>query len=236
MLRTWNGPNEFWDVGSWDGDAESLPYKRMKVKLSLSTLTDDELADLLDNVHTCMTTNAATFTGANPTMPALAALSTSLRGAIAGRLAALSVDDTSLQTLRAASAATRAALSLEASFVENKAAGNAAIITLAGMAVRAAQAPVGAMPKVLDLKTTTSDHAGAADWMCKPVKGASAYIVQTCTGEPLVEANWHYADTVVKSSGTLDGLASGKVFVRVCARGADAHNGAWSDLAEEMVR
>jgi hypothetical protein len=86
------------------------------------------------------------------------------------------------------------------------------------------------------LKTTTSDHAGAADWMCKPVKGASAYIVQTCTGEPLVEANWHYADTVVKSSGTLDGLASGKVFVRVCARGADAKNGAWSDLAEEMVR
>ena len=86
------------------------------------------------------------------------------------------------------------------------------------------------------LKTTTSDHAGAVDWMCKPVKGASAYIAQTCTGDPLVEANWHYADMVVKSSGTLEGLASGKVFVRVCARGADAKNGAWSDLAEEVVR
>jgi hypothetical protein len=41
---------------------------------------------------------------------------------------------------------------------------------------------------------------------------------------------------VVKSSGTITGLASGKVFVRVCAKGADAQNGAWSDLAEEMVR
>ena len=50
------------------------------------------------------------------------------------------------------------------------------------------------------------------------------------------EANWHYADKAVKSSGTLEGLASGKVFVRVCARGADAHNGALSDLAEEIVR
>ena len=65
---------------------------------------------------------------------------------------------------------------------------------------------------------------------------ASAYIVQTCTGDPLVETNWHHADTVGRSSGTLEGLASGKVFVRVCARGADAHKGAWSDLAEEMVR
>jgi len=116
MLRTWKGPNEFWDVGFWDQDAGSLPYK-----------------------------------------------------------------------------------------------------------------------EVLDLKTT-SDHAGALDWMCKPVKGASAYIMQTCTGDPLVEANWHYADTATKSSGTLEGLASGKVFVRVCARGADAKNGAWSDLAEEVVR
>jgi hypothetical protein len=208
----------------------------MKVKLGLSALTDDELADLLDNVHTCMTTNAATFTGANPTMAQLAALSVAERAAIAGRIAALAADDVSLQTLRAASAATRAGLSLEVSFVENKAAGNAAIITLAGMGVRAERTPVGAMPKVQDLKTTTSDHAGAADWMCKPVKGASAYIVQTCTGDPLVEANWHYADTATKSSGTLEGLASGKVFVRVCARGADAKNGAWSDLAEEMVR
>jgi hypothetical protein len=51
-----------------------------------------------------------------------------------------------------------------------------------------------------------------------------------------VEANWHYADTVVKSSGTLDGLAKGIVWLRVCAKGADAKNGAWSDPAEEMVR
>jgi hypothetical protein len=234
MASSWD--NGSWDVGSWDETGGSLPYKKMKVKLSLATLTYDELANMLDNVHAAMLANAATFTAPNPTMVALAALGTALRSAIAARLAADSAAATALETLQAAAAAARAGLSQEASYVENKSAGNGAMIALAGMGVRAERAPVGAMSKVLDLKTTTSDHAGAADWMCKPVKGASAYIVQTCTGDPLVEANWHYADTAVKSSGTLEGLASGKVFVRVCARGADAHNGAWSDLAEEMVR
>jgi len=234
MASTWD--NGSWDVGSWDETGGSLPYKRMKVKLSLAALTYDELADLSDNIHTAMVANAATFSAPNPSMPVLATGNTALRNAIAARLAADTVAATALQTLQAAAAAQRGLLSQEGSYVENKAAGNAATIALAGMGVRAERAPVGAMPKVLDLKTTTSDHAGALDWMCKPVKGASAYIVQICTGDPLVEANWHYADTATKSSGTLNGLASGKVFVRVCARGADAHNGAWSDLAEEMVR
>jgi len=136
----------------------------------------------------------------------------------------------------AAAVAARAGLTQEAAYVDNKASGNAATITLAGMGVRAASAPIGPMPKVLELKTTTSDHAGEADWMCKPVKGAKAYIIQTCTGDPSVEANWHYADTATKSSGSISGLASGKIWLRVCARGADANNGPWSDPAEEVVR
>jgi len=90
---------------------------------------------------------------------------------------------------------------------------------MANMGVRAAQAPIGAMTKVLNLKTTTSDHSGEADWMCKPMRGASAYIVQVCLADPTVEANWHYADTVTKSSGTLTGLATGKIWLRVAARG-----------------
>ena len=195
MASTWD--NGSWDVGSWDETGGSLPYKRMKVKLSLAALTYDELADLSDNIHTAMVANAATFSAPNPSMPVLATGNTALRNAIAARLAADTVAATALQTLQAAAAAQRGLLSQEGSYVENKAAGNGATIALAGMGVRAEKTPVGAMPKVQDLKTTTSDHAGALDWMCKPAKGASAYIAQTCTGDPLVEANWHYADTVV---------------------------------------
>ena len=234
MASTWD--NGSWDVGSWDETGGSLPYKRMKVKLAASTLTYDELADLLDNVHAAMVANAATFSAPNPTMVALAALGTSLRNAIAARLAADSAAAMALQTLQAAAVAARAGLSQEASYVENKAAGNAAMIALAGMGVRAEKTPVGAMPKVQDLKTTTSDLAGATDWMCKPVKGASAYILQACAGDPSVEANWHYADTATKSSGTLEGLAKGVAWLRVCAKGADAKNGPWSDPAQELVR
>ena len=169
MGSTWD--NGSWDVGFWDGTGGSLPYKKMKVKLSLAALTYDELADLSDNIHTAMVANAATFTAPNPTMPALAA------------------GNTALQTLQAAAAAQRGLLSQEGTYVENKAAGNAATIALAGMAVRAERAPVGAMPKVQGLKTTTSDAVGAADWMCTPVKGASAYIVQTCTGDQIGRAH-----------------------------------------------
>jgi hypothetical protein len=221
---------------------DSLPVpqpqkKRMaKTKLGLSTLTYDELADLLDAVHAAMVANAATFNAPNPTMAALAALSTALRAAIAARIAADAAAATALENLLAAAAAARAGLSQEAAYVDNKAAGNAATITLAGMGVRAPQAAIGAMTKVLDLKTTTSDSAGELDWMCKPVTGAKAYIVQKCSGDPSVEANWSYASTETKSSGTLTSLATGNQWVRVAAKGAAADPGPWSDPAQEVVR
>jgi hypothetical protein len=34
-----------------------------------------------------------------------------------------------------------------------------------------------------------SDHPGDTDWMCKPAKGASACIVQVCTGDPSVQGD-----------------------------------------------
>jgi hypothetical protein len=43
-------------------------------------------------------------------------------------------------------------------------------------------------------------------------------------------------ETFTKSSGTVSGLAAGKVRLRVCAKGADAQNGPWSDDSEEVVR
>jgi hypothetical protein len=39
-----------------------------------------------------------------------------------------------------------------------------------------------------------------------------------------------------KSSATLKGLATGKVCVRVCAKGANDVPGPFSEAAEEMVR
>jgi len=114
--------------------------------------------------------------------------------------------------------------------------GDAAKLQGLGFALRKAAAPVGAMPKVENLKLTISDHAGEMDWMCKPVKGVTLYVLQANRVNPDTESEWKYADSAVKSSGTLKGLAAGKIWVRVCAKGADEQPGAWSDPAEDLVR
>ncbi len=234
----WDTPGLTWDSGLlWDQE-ESQPgrNRKMKVKLNLRALNPSELADTAENIHAGMVANVATFPNPNPTMPALNTLATTLRAKIAAHEAAKSALETALADRDAAVKAACDGLTLEAAYVDNVAAGDPVKIGLANMGVRATPTPVGPMPKVMDLKTTTSDYTGAADWMCKPVKGASAYIIQKCTADPGVEANWSYADTQTKSSGTVTGLAGGKVWLRVCARGAEANPGPWSDAAEEVVR
>ena len=114
--------------------------------------------------------------------------------------------------------------------------GDAAKLQGLGFALRKAGAPGGPMPKVEKLKLTISDHPGATDWMCGPVNGVSVYILQINRVNPDTEAEWKYADSSTKSSGTLKGNAPGKIWVRVAAKGADGQPGAWSDPAEDLVR
>jgi hypothetical protein len=208
----------------------------MKVTLGLDRLDHDELADKADAIHTAMVAAAATFTAPTPTMPTLATDSAALRSAIAARLAGEAALKILVQAEADAAEVVRADLTKEAGYVDGKANGNAATILLAGMGVRKTATPVGPMPKVLNLKTSTSDYPGKADWMCDPVPGVRSYIIQKCTGDPAVEANWSHADVATKSSGTISGLPAGKAWLRVLAKGADENPGPPSDPAEEVVR
>ena len=226
-----------WDAGSWDpSDASPLTRKQMKSKLGLYKLTHDELADTGDSVHTGMVANAATFVTPDPTMPALATDLTALRTRIAARQAAEAALTAAVQAEGAAAEVVRSDLSRAQTYVDFVAKGDAAIILKANMQVRRASAPVGPMPKIADVKTSPSDYAGAVDVVWGPVTGASAFVLQACTGDPNVAANWHYAGVATKSSTTLTGLAAGNVWVRVCAKGADDQPGPWSDAAQEVVR
>ena len=90
--------------------------------------------------------------------------------------------------------------------------------------------------KEQNLKLTISDYPGDTDWMCAPVNGVSVYILQINRVNPDTEAEWKYADSSTKSSGTLKGNAAGKIWVRVAAKGADQQPGPWSDPAEDLVR
>ena len=235
MVRVWN--QGFWNSGSWNQEIEpESPRKKMKSKLGLSKLNHDELADTGDSVHTGMTTNAATFPAANPTMPALATKLSTLRTRMAARVAGEAALAALVQAENASAEDVRGALSMEMTYVDFVAAGNPATILLANMSVRRDRTPVGPMPKVLNVKTTPSDYPGQVDVMWPPITGASAFALQTCTADPGVEANWHHADMATKSSATLKGLATGRVWVRVCAKGADDLPGPFSDPAQEIVR
>ena len=209
----------------------------MKVKLGLDRLTHDELADKSDAVHTAMVAAAATFNAPNPSMATMATHNATFRAAIAARIAAELTLKNLVQAENDAAAVVRGDLTQQAAYVENKANGVAATITLAGMGVRQAATPAGPMPKVQNLKLTTSDFAGKVDWMCSPVPGIVAYILQKCTGDPNVEGNWSHADISTKSSGTISGLTAGTIWIRVLAKGAGDNNvGAPSDPAEDVVR
>jgi hypothetical protein len=208
----------------------------MKVKLGLDRLTHDELADKGDVVKAAMTTNAATFPAPPLTMAATGTLIATLRSAITARNSGETTLKNLVQAENDAAVALTGGLTQHASYVDSRAAGNAGIITLSGMGVRQAAAAVGPMPKVLNLKTTTSDFTGSLDWMCQPVAGVKAYVLQKCVGDPAVEANWSHADVAGKSNGTLRGLAVGNVWIRVAAKGADENLGPWSDPAQEVVR
>ena len=206
-----------------------------ELQLDLSRLTLLELYELGHNLHTRFTGNPDAGTPA----PTLAAFLTALTGAETGNNDYESTKDLLAQKKTArdnGADAVRANIRLWANHAQSVTQGDAAKLQGLGFALRKAAAPVGPMPKVESLKLTISDHAGELDWMCKPVKGVTLYVLQANRVNPDTESEWKYADSAVKSSGTLKGLAAGKIWVRVCAKGADEQPGAWSDPAEDLVR
>ena len=120
------------------------------------------------------------------------------------------------------------------SFVENKSAGDAAIITGAGFDVAGPRTPAPPVGQVLNLVVTAGDNEGTLDAGWDRDRSARSYEVQTSV-DPVTPASWLPRLTAPKSSCTLAGLPSGtRTWVRVRAIGADAP-GPWSDPAVKMV-
>src|ERR1039458_7823 len=238
MLRRWDDPiNPPWDGGAfWDEDVVEAGNKRKRVKInhSLRTPTPDELVALATAIKTALTGNAK-FPSPNPALVAFAALITALINAINAYNASLDATATALANRNAAVEALRTALTQLMAYVESLAVTEADVHS-AGMTPRRAAAPVGPMPKVQGVKLSISDRPGDTDWMCGPVNGVSVYLLQSNRVNPDTEAEWKYADSSTRSSGTLTGNAAGKIWVRVAAKGADGQPGPWSDPAEDVVR
>jgi hypothetical protein len=208
----------------------------MRAKLGIYKLNPLKLAELADLVHTGMSANAATFPNPNPSMPELAGLVTTLREKHAAKVAAKTALRVAVLEERDAVTGLRGGLIRTQAYVDNISAGEPHIIMLANMGVRSGPSPISAMPRVLKLRTRPSDFEGAVEAMWAPVPGAKAYLIEVLTGDVTVEANWRHADIATKASKRVGNLPSGKVFIRVCAKGTDEKPGAWSDPAEEVVR
>ena len=60
--------------------------------------------------------------------------------------------------------------------------------------------------------------------------------VESCTGDPNVEANWHDEGTFSGGKATINGLTPGStLWVRIRTLGLKSVKGAWSDPAKIMV-
>ena len=228
--------NETYDSGiRYDDVTVPLTRKNMLAKLGLDRMNPGQKVTTVKAVKNAMTTNAATFNAPPVSMAATGTLITAAEDAITNVVTTDTAAKLALTQRDDAVAAMCAAAMQLVSYVEGKAAGNAATIELAGMGVRNPKAPIGALAQVLDLAVTASDHAGRLDWMCKPVKGAGSYEIWT-SSDPLSDTSWSFRASSTKSSGTLGGFTSGaKMWVRVRAIGADADPGPWSDPAVKVV-
>ena len=217
-------------------DGPQLQTKGMaKPKLNLRTLTPDEVAALGNRIKTAMTGNA-NFTTPNPALTALGTLITTLQTKIGAYNTAKAAADLALADRDAAVTALGNGLTQEAAYVENITGGDPVKIESAGMSVRAAAAPIGALSQAQNLATTVGDDDGELDATWDPVRGAKSYQVQYCV-DPITPAGWKDVAPVGKSRKTITGLTSGaRVWVRVRAIAPkEENNGGWSDPAVKTV-
>jgi hypothetical protein len=212
------------------------PFTNMaKPKLNLDRLNPEEVVALGLTVKTALTGNAA-FATPNPALAALGTLITTAQTKIAACNTARAAWQTAGNDRDVAVEALKAGLRAEAAYVENVSGGDAVKIQSAGMAVKAANTPLGQLAPVTNLSVAAGDDDGELDATWDPVRGAKSYQVQTCA-DPITPAGWKDAAPVSKSRKALTNLPSGvRTWVRVRAIGAkEENNGAWSDPAVKTV-
>ncbi len=87
-----------------------------------------------------------------------------------------------------------------------------------------------------DVRLRQGDLSGSAVARYKPQRPRSVNQVQTCIGDPNVEANWNDAGIFTGGKATISGITPGTVlWFRVRTVGLKGVLGAWSDPAKIMV-
>jgi hypothetical protein len=178
-----------------------------QIKLNFSRLSVAEKIVLARNIFRSMDAAHATFTNPQPSLPDL--------DAAVGELADAEIEVQNARQAARMRTALRnqkedvvdALIARLVGYVTAIAAGDDAIITSAGMGVRA-EAGSGTTPSIPDsLSATAGDQDGEMDLSWDPVTTATSYTVESSL-DPAA-ASWQHAGVSTKSSFTVTGLQPG---------------------------
>ena len=236
---TWDSPSQTWDSGaSWDGMAltKRKPMSNIKAIINYSTYTDGNLGPTAHAAHDGVAAHPGTFV---TPMPALATFQTHIVAFDAALVAALANPghDTTLAK-NAARAVLVTDLGTLAGYVNLIAQGNAAIVLESGLPSydTMAPAPGPVRPAPTNLRLKQGMASGSMDVRYTQSVSTDPAELQTCTGDPNVEANWTHAATFPGGAGTLAGFTPGAlIWVRVRSIGPGGEHGVWSDPAQLRV-
>lgn len=116
-------------------------------------------------------------------------------------------------------------------YVQSASKGDLELIKSAGCVVRKPSVPVGQLAQPRDLVAETSPYRGRIEVRWRGVRGRSMYELESCIGDPNVDANWKLLGLTSKNRYVANGLQSDSVYYfRVKALGA-AGAGPLSDSA-----
>ena len=205
-----------------------------KIVLKLTKTPVIQKIDLANNVVTLMTGNPD-FLTPDPTLAELTTAADETDTANQEALAARAISKQKTAILREKEAALNDVLRKMANYVENKSDGNVAKINGAGFSVVSDTGPVGELPPPEDFSVTYGDEVGELDTHWDGVDGATGYIVQINTTDPVTESAWSDAGNPTKTKFTVEGLTSGdRCWLRVLAVGT-AGRGAPSGVETKIV-
>lgn len=203
------------------------------IKLNLSRLSISGKLDLARQIVRAMSGNP-NFTTPNPTLVQISTAADNLDAARAEVLALRAEAKNKTIVQEQLEDALAKLLTQLASYVENISASNPAVITSAGMNIKAQATPTGQLAPPSAFATTSGDAEGEIDLSWNSDPGAKSYVVETSTQAP-PNALWTNAKTTTKSTETLTGLTSGtRYWCRVAAVGTTGQSG-WSDISTRIA-
>jgi len=208
----------------------------IKAVIDFSGYTGKALGPVALQVFNKMTANAAVFTTPPIAMPALKLLIDDFNPKLAAKASGATADTIAFNISRHI---LEGALADNGGYVNSVAKGDATIVEQSGFPSydTAHVAPNTAPPAApTNVVVRPGDLSGSFVARYHTDRQRSMNEVQTCTGDPTVEANWKHAGMFSGGKATVSGIVPGTtVWVRVRTAGLKGVMGAWSDPAKIIV-